>query len=199
MSRLLPSERYEELKVEVADLIEDYELSYPLDLWELATRLRIPVRLASWSETPFPSPCGNDGFTIADEDPNGLVHTIVVNSDMPKVRQRFTLGHELGHIWLEHLHDPDRDENVEESEANFFASYLLAPTPVVNMALAAPSPEGIAQKFDMSRQAAMRAFERVCRDRRFNARVKAYYQRIANAATVTPASVPRTCGGEVAV
>jgi Zn-dependent peptidase ImmA (M78 family) len=69
---------------------------------------------------------------------------IGVNSSQSPVRQRFTVGHELGHFLLHEYHDPhwDRDTfrvrlrgpessegtDVAEMEANLFAAELLMPT-----------------------------------------------------------------------
>lgn len=44
-----------------------------------------------------------------------------------KDRLNFTLAHEIGHIYLGH----QRDGDLEEIEANFFAAELLMPEPVV--------------------------------------------------------------------
>jgi Zn-dependent peptidase ImmA (M78 family) len=73
---------------------------------------------------------------------DGNLPQIVVNeSDVP-VRQQFTLAHEIGHCVLGHIRKGElcfRDENfiygdsedertIKESEANYFAGYLLVPT-----------------------------------------------------------------------
>ncbi len=59
-----------------------------------------------------------DGFFIQDEHP-----CIVINSEFPMDRQRFTLCHELGHLIM---HDYP-DDNIEE-DANVFASEFLMPS-----------------------------------------------------------------------
>ncbi len=80
------------------------------------------------------------GFILQD----GEKKLIAVNSFHPAVRQRFTMAHELGHFLLKHkpkgmiVDDADfpllwRDEeasegtNLQEREANLFASTLLMP------------------------------------------------------------------------
>jgi len=83
------------------------------------------------------------------EDISGLLYrttgtapVIGVNSNNPKVRQRFTIAHELGHLTLHHGHDLILERLVrlnfrdatsstasdeEEIEANRFAAELLMP------------------------------------------------------------------------
>lgn len=83
-----------------------------------------------------------DGFTIKDtvDDINNLVF---INEKKPVARQRFTLAHELGHIFMDHLYgtnctlllNSDYSEDGEhaalENEANAFARNLLAPAKAV--------------------------------------------------------------------
>ena len=55
-------------------------------------------------------------------------YEIFYNPSKDSARVRFTIFHEIGHIRLHHLiHD---EEN--EAEANFFASYFLAPAPLIH-------------------------------------------------------------------
>lgn len=67
-------------------------------------------------------------------DPETCVAYIVVNSDKPKARRRFTLAHEIGYLALSHLHGGEVaiDESagrptLEETQANAFAADLLMP------------------------------------------------------------------------
>jgi hypothetical protein len=74
----------------------------------------------------------------------------VVNSTNPKVRQRFTIGHELGHLTLHHGHNLILERLVrlnfrdatsstasdqEEIEANQFAAELLMPRDLLRHSL----------------------------------------------------------------
>tara|TARA_R110001599_G_scaffold6485_1_gene31782 strand:- start:2895 stop:3968 length:1074 start_codon:yes stop_codon:yes gene_type:complete len=52
----------------------------------------------------------------------GMPPLIVLNSDQPADRMRFTLAHELGHLVMHRFPSPDM-----ENEANQFASHLLMP------------------------------------------------------------------------
>ncbi|QIN84644.1 ImmA/IrrE family metallo-endopeptidase [Rubrobacter tropicus] len=67
-------------------------------------------------------------------DPQTGVAYVLINSDKPRVRRRFTIAHELGHLALGHLHGGEMvvDETVRgrsprEREANAFAAGLLMP------------------------------------------------------------------------
>ncbi len=87
---------------------------------------------------------------------------IGVNKGNKKVRQRFTIAHELGHFLLGH--DIDKDEAVvdidsnrlsdKEREANVFASHLLMPTEVVKeVQKHETNLKKLAELFDVSEQA----------------------------------------------
>jgi Zn-dependent peptidase ImmA (M78 family) len=75
-------------------------------------------------------------------DPETRAAYILINSDKPRVRRRFTIAHELGHLALGHLHGGEVvvDETVggrspREREANAFAAGLLMPKGGVRGAL----------------------------------------------------------------
>jgi len=97
--------------------------------------------------------CSKQGLQYVElDDPNELdgaileingIHVAMLNKAKPFVRARFTLAHELGHIFLNHnkreFYDPetareygeDVPENLKppkEREADAFASELLIPT-----------------------------------------------------------------------
>ena len=45
-------------------------------------------------------------------------YIILIDSTRPPLQQRFTLGHELAHICLNHFEQPDRPVREQEREAN---------------------------------------------------------------------------------
>lgn len=105
----------------------------------------------------------SDGFsTIVDGQA-----TIFVSDRCSRERQRFTVAHELGHIFLGHVgqyelvnREPDPGDNPIEQAANVFASRLLAPACVL-WALDARTPEQIAGLCRISRRAAEFRAERM--------------------------------------
>lgn len=75
-------------------------------------------------------------------DPETGMSYVLINSDKPRVRRRFTIAHELGHLALGHLHGGEVivDETVGgkspiEREANAFSAGLLMPAEGVKGAL----------------------------------------------------------------
>lgn len=112
-------------------LISKFNLQPPVDVEAIARKYadlhyeQIPVE-------------GVDGLCLYLKTP-GKRSKIVINSDRPKVRQRFTLAHEVGHVLIPwHMgnivDNLDADESgvsgdywTIEQEANSFAAELLMP------------------------------------------------------------------------
>jgi Zn-dependent peptidase ImmA (M78 family)/transcriptional regulator with XRE-family HTH domain len=75
-------------------------------------------------------------------DPSSGCAYVLINSDKPRTRRRFTIAHELGHLALGHLKAGDMvlDGNLggtssQETEANAFAAGLLMPAAGVHGAV----------------------------------------------------------------
>ncbi len=144
-------------------------ISYPIDIEKI-------IRKEEWGITPYSLimeelnydrdtviRClrSEDGYTQLDDDN----YSIAYNDD-PKLgaRKRFTLMHEVGHIYLNHLKDFDmtllyrgslsKEENkVLENEANVFARNVLVPVSIY-LNLKDKSPTNVAQYFGISLSAA---------------------------------------------
>lgn len=75
-------------------------------------------------------PGGVDGLSVVQED----FKLILISNAAPATRQRFTLAHELGHIFADAPQNPLVDQNVtftgtpEEARANAFAAEFLVPS-----------------------------------------------------------------------
>ena len=126
------NKRYDELEEMAVEFIEDYGIArFPLDMVGILERMG--VRLIPYSG-------------ILDQKVRSLVKGLSIdallfapgNYDIARMgvcydphqipqRVRMSLAHELGHILCEH---PSDDEPYE-SEAKYFASYFVAPTPLV--------------------------------------------------------------------
>lgn len=185
MSRKLTSGRYEELKELGADLIEDYELVYPLEPFEIADVLGVHVVIhAEGLPATAQRFSTSDGYTEPVEARCGWKFRIHINGSTPEVRQRFTLMHELAHIWLDHLHtDASLTNECAEGEANFLANYLLAPDALIVMWTPHMAISDIAKVFHMSEEAADFAHRRVLRAVNRGAIGKPHDRRIAASAT----------------
>ena len=110
---------------------------------------------------------GNDAFSINS--------VIFYNDENPRQRQRFSIAHELGHIFL-HIgtggatvrnREPSPSDDPIETEANIFASRLLAPLCVLQF-LNLNSAREIAEFCDISYTAAQLRFSRLCEIRKRN-------------------------------
>lgn len=115
----------------------------PVDLDAVAEFLNIRVER---DEAPSDD---ISGFLMVEDD----IPVIGINSDHSTVRQRFTLGHEIGHYVLQHhlgkgtphidkqmsIHFRDSSSStgvkVEEIEANLFAAELLMPRQMLERSL----------------------------------------------------------------
>lgn len=76
------------------------------------------------------SPMGGSSVSGVTVVIPGLMPLVVLNSEQPADRLRFTLAHELGHLVMHKFPSPNM-----ESEANDFASALLMPKSEITIAL----------------------------------------------------------------
>ena len=133
MKWFLPSNRYDEIRLTVSNLIEDWGISvYPFCIWSLLRKMGIsvvpysalPEDIRNTLLTYYP-----DAFTIYPSDFNPVKTTIYYNDEIAnRNRIRFTLAHELAHLVLMHL---GTDDIIYEHEADIFANYLLVPAPLI--------------------------------------------------------------------
>ncbi len=155
---LSPS-RYEELNREVADLMETYGVGRcPLDVFALASRMGVVLR--PYSSIPLAKRqaflhASKDAFTIAPGEYEVDTTFICYNQNANKGRMKQSIAHEIAHIWLEH---PSDDEPYE-TEAEYFAAYMLAPIPIIIKLKLASAPE-VRNCFQISYEAARIALER---------------------------------------
>lgn len=154
--------RQVEIEVEIVEMLKDYDLaSYPMSIGKVAEALGIalvPYSSLGKEERELALAASEDAFGIHNAD--FTVSKIAFN-DMEGSyfnRSRFSGGHEVGHIHLEHTEDtPNR-----EAEADYYAGYLLAPHPLV---LTMPRETSVADKFGISQMCADFAYDQA-QDRR---------------------------------
>ena len=81
---------------------------------------------------------------------------IIYNKSKPEVRKRFSVAHEIGHLYRGHLHGNSsidlNSENYDEMEANTFAAHLLMPPDLLRKDIKAgmKNPEELANKYNVS-------------------------------------------------
>lgn len=162
--------RYDYCAKRACEFLEEYNISsYPIDVekiitdnhWGLTPYSLLMEQFNCDRETVIRCLRSKDGYTQLDKDNYSIAY-----NDAPALgdRKRFTLMHEIGHIYLNHLVDFDitllyrgslsHDENkVLENEANAFARNVLAPVSLVQQ-LADKAPENISAKFGITYHAA---------------------------------------------
>ncbi|HEX4307299.1 MAG TPA: ImmA/IrrE family metallo-endopeptidase [Solirubrobacterales bacterium] len=120
-----------------ATLLAEFAIERPpVDVEGLARKLGAPVTYA---------PLGN----VEGEFRDGR---IVVNRAFSRVRQRYTIAHEIGHLRM-HA-DGDRSGPEVEREAQAFAGALLVPPPMLAAAVAEDDGfDSLLERFDVSRDA----------------------------------------------
>lgn len=132
MNLFLKAERYEEIRCEVANFIEDWGIQfYPFSITELINKMGIQI--VPYSSLPEPlrkkvAAYYPNAITLYPKDLSSSETTIFYEGSMSSGRIRFTLAHELAHLALGH---PCTGELVYEHEADFFANYLLGPAPLL--------------------------------------------------------------------
>ena len=127
----LANQRYEEIKRIIAEFLEDYDVKeIPINVFDLAKKMRIqviyatdlvrihPNKLDEYFIYSFP----HSYFYYNPSTQKFLVY--IDDISCRENRQKFSLAHEIMHIILGHT---DQNE-LNETEANFGATYLLAPT-----------------------------------------------------------------------
>lgn len=135
--------------------------SLPIDLATLANQAKIEILLYSQSEylkTSTEEIQNGDGFVMKESEQAIVYLNDTINN---RHRRRFTLAHELGHVFLNHNLDSihyrhneiDSQDNIQEMQANVFARDLLMPATVL-AALDIHTTEEIMELCHVSRQSA---------------------------------------------
>lgn len=161
----IPGYRLEFIRLKLKDFIKTYDInSWPLDCVKIVKEIyessKIPLQIGAVSKI------SSNFDAIAIYHPNEEVYQIILNRNKIKYpfkcskdrRLNFTLAHELGHIFLDHLTIPDelkseRDKYVEELEADEFAARFLMPEKII-LSTRFLSINDVANTFNVSTQAA---------------------------------------------
>lgn len=162
--------RYDLCIQKACEFLEEYNISsYPINVeqiifknhWGLTPYSILMKKFNCDRQTVIECLRSKDGYTQLDNDN----YSIAYNDDpLLGDRKRFTLMHEIGHIYLNHLIDFDitllhrgelsQEENkVLENEANAFARNVLVPVSLIQ-GLKDKAPENISAKFGISYYAA---------------------------------------------
>ena len=137
---LLSKNRYNEIDQEVIYMFEECEITtWPIDCFEIARKLHYVLR--PYSSLPLEGFIAAmnfdvDGYSTVEMNPTtGMYEYIIYYNDTTgnECRMRWTVLHEIGHIYLGHHDNKVRNVDVEEAEANHFAKYAIAPNPLINI------------------------------------------------------------------
>lgn len=168
MRGLLTNERYEELKKLVVEMFEEAEVRcLPIDCFCIAQKLHYVLRPYSkldLEEFLDAMDQSVEGYSKVEMNPDtGMYQYVIYYNDMnfDLNHQRFTIFHEIAHIYLGH-HDEEQNmwnEQIEEAEANFFAKYAMAPPPLVNHYRERVCPALIQERFQTSYEEAGYEYE----------------------------------------
>lgn len=125
------------------EFIKHWEITPPADLSRVLKILKTEVY--DWNMPTQKI----DGAHMALKDGTFI---IIVNAKSPPVRKRFTIAHEIGHIYLRHY----KHLSPSHREANIFATELLIPRSYVKKLILEEGRYDIKQLsnyFEVSRQA----------------------------------------------
>lgn len=150
----LSDKRYEEIKFEVVDMFQRYNIScVPISGFEIAKKMGVKIIPYSAYTTPIRNLLlkeSEDGFFV---EPTKGDLFIFYNDEKDYGRINNTIMHEIGHIVLNH----SEDSELAESEVKFFAKYALVP-PVLVHKFKIDNPTDIADIFQVSFEAACYAY-----------------------------------------
>lgn len=131
MKTRLSNDDYEYLKAEGVALLEHCHVScYPYYVYTIVRKVAdeiIPYSRLKEKPRRYAAAmtASADAFCIMKN--NGR-WSIYYNDDQSELRCRFTMMHEAGHIWLNHIYPGE----IAEAQANFFARFCLAPPVLVH-------------------------------------------------------------------
>lgn len=133
-------------------LIKQDLLSFELDVFNL--NHKVPIFIDSFLTygeiTGRPCAFTDDSYLIRYFADDEVTHVVLYNDFIPRVRKRWSIAHEFGHIYLAHLDD----ERKNEVEAHIFASHLLMPDIVVAELVDMGMKDYIPDLFGVSEEAA---------------------------------------------
>jgi len=131
----LINKNYEEIKIMIADIYEDYNIhALPIDIFELIKQMGFRIVFVSEKKDKlYPKtdskyvyyPIHNGLAIIGNQSSERVI--FVDDIDTSICFQRFSAAHELGHHELSNFDFP---YNESEVQSNFFAHYLLSPTSI---------------------------------------------------------------------
>lgn len=166
---------YDEIEKAACDFLMRMELAFPVNPFDLCKQMGIKVERysdASEEQRNVLLSASKDGLQVVLEVSKGVYQTVIYyNDQMPTERIRFTLMHEIAHIILGHQQHSD----LAESEANYFARYVLAPPPIIHESHINDFLD-LAEMFKLSKECAYNAMRSYFKWLRYGRRKKQEYE-----------------------
>lgn len=149
----LTGDEYTQLEKDAQALLIDYGfVKFPIDVFALAKQA-YKADIVKYSSLPRKKLAKikdyetlNDGFTVFHKMSDGTKrYTIYYNDKCNVYRQRYTIGHELKHIF----YDEETPKSKDEDGAEYFSKVLLAPKCLV-IKKKIVTPEEMVEHFGLS-------------------------------------------------
>jgi len=152
----LTGEDYAQLEKDALNLLTDYGfVNFPIDVFELAKKAFNAklVKYSSLNKKELIKIKGydatKDGFTVVEHMSNNSKRYIIYYDDYCNIyRQRYTIGHEIKHIY----YDEEDTLKKEEDGAEYFSKVLIAPKCLI-IINKMNEVEKIVEKFGLSYEA----------------------------------------------
>lgn len=126
---ILPSSLYREIEIRVVDMFYQNSIhTVPIDPFEIAKNEGFVLVPFSELRKDLKETVKNDeydGMSFHYAPANKFI--IFYDDSQPFSRQRFTLFHEFGHIYMGHK----EESALANMIANYFAAYAIAPLPLI--------------------------------------------------------------------
>ena len=155
---MLTRERKTEIETILVEVLQDYGLAiYPMSISRVANALDIeliPHSSLTAHIRELAISASEDGFSLSSPDYT-LAQIIFDDRGSYHYRARFSGGHELGHIVLEH----QENGGGCEEEADYFGGYLLVPHPLVIAMGSSATVTNVDDLFGVSRPCASFAID----------------------------------------
>lgn len=152
MKIIMPERIYRNIEESAVNLYQELKINNAaFDVFDVANRKGykvIPYSMLNRMKREYLRDNGFDAVNFYDKRINRYV---IIYDDMPSLqRQRFSIMHEIGHILLGHKQESD----LARIQANYFAAYALAPSPLIHLYDIEDYIE-LAETFNISQECAM--------------------------------------------
>lgn len=165
---LIESKRRKIIKKMVLDVLKEHGITeMPVDLLKIIRQHKnwqvySTTRALAAGIINHKTNAKYEGETVYAEG----IYYIVYNDQHPVTKQRWTIAHEIAHIYLKTI---DQRGRVEEAEANYFAKQLLEPMAVL-VDMNAVTVEQIMRASKLSREAAQNRMNDLKRHQAYKAK-----------------------------